>query len=796
VVARVAIVAASLAISAVAATPARAQEPADEGTTTTTTPTATTPTAEQPHLDLVSQTPFVAPTDVLRIGLDVEGAPEGAELTFAMHLSVQTARDGDTRTAQARYDDFVAGKPDTTTRLFNSPKTFALANLPGYGSGTVEAAFEIVPLEVAPPLVGFQISDAGVYPFTIELRAPDGGPVLDSLTTYLVRLPARTETAPALAVAPLAELRAPIALAPDGARSIDPTALDRIHDLIETLADRPDAALTIGATPETLEALIATPTVPATATSPATTGPDLISRLRRALAGRSVLGSTYVDLDVSAWTASGMGDPLAYQRSHGVNVTEAVLAGAASIDERTWRADPSLTSAGLAELHELGVDQVVLDDAVVGPFDPKALPDAARSQVAQNQPFDVEDASGQRVRAVAADDSFGRRLTSTDDEELNAQILVADLAVTYFGASNPRVNDIPDTARGVTFDVPGDELAARSLAPFLTALSTTPPPDGDGVAIIAPATLSTLLALPPATVDGGVPALRTFTPDTSSGAPADMGDYPEHLDDAEFAVSAYESMVLDTGPERIVALRQLLDVSGAAELDPEQRQEYLDAASATADAALAGVRIPEQDSITLTATEYEIPIFLENDLTYPVAVRLELESTKLSFPDGQELDVQLEPGSNRVPVRVKTVSGGTFPLDLTVTTPDKRVTIGEQVIEMRSTAVSGLGLALTIGAGFFLLVWWARNWRKTRRTAIADARNDDGGDDVGDGDRELGDRDPGDRDRGIDGRGSDRGARFTVGPLADLDDTEPAGSAASDAPVGAGPGGVPPEPHQ
>jgi hypothetical protein len=35
---------------------------------------------------------------------------------------------------------------------------------------------------------------------------------------------------------------------------------------------------------------------------------------------------------------------------------------------------------------------------------------------------------------------------------------------------------------------------------------------------------------------------------------------------------------------------------------------------------------------------------------------------------------------------------------------------------VRSTAVSGVGLALSIGAGVFLTVWWARHWRRTRRS--------------------------------------------------------------------------------
>jgi hypothetical protein len=34
---------------------------------------------------------------------------------------------------------------------------------------------------------------------------------------------------------------------------------------------------------------------------------------------------------------------------------------------------------------------------------------------------------------------------------------------------------------------------------------------------------------------------------------------------------------------------------------------------------------------------------------------------------------------------------------------------------VRSTAVSGVGLALTIAAGLFLALWWARHFRNARR---------------------------------------------------------------------------------
>lgn len=691
-----------------------------------------------PRLDLVSQTPFVAPTDVLRVGLDVVG-PEGAELTFTLRSSVLTGDNGD---IQARFDAWVDGTADRGAGPFNEPTTVPAANLPpGDRAGRVTAAFDVVPGNAERPLVGFQIDDPGVYPLTIDLHAAGGGPVLDTITTFLVRLPPTSETAPPLTVASVADLHAPVSLRPDRTRTLDPGALERIGLLVDALAAHPGVALTLNPTPETLEALLVT-------TSAATTsGPSVLDRLRDALAERAVLGSTYVRVDVAAWTRSGMGDVLAYQLSHGVNVTEAVLRDGVPVDQRAWIAEPGLTPEGLGELHALGIDELVVDESVVGPVDARAFPDTARAHLASTQPFDVRTADGTLVRTVASDTTFAERLRVTDDADLNAQLLIADLAVTYFGMTGSPT-DVPEVRRGVTFTVPDDDLALQSLRPFLGSLATTPPAGGGGVAIFDPATVPELFTLTPSIVDGAT-EVRSFTPEPVPGSSEDMGTYPDQLGAAEFDLSAYESMVVGTEPARVLPLRQLLDVSGAADLDDGERTAYLDAVTTTIDAELAGIRVPEQDPITLTSTEYELSVFVENDLSYPVAARLELTSTKLDFPDGDDLEVRLDPGLNRIPIRVETVSGGTFPVDLALRTPDSRIDLGEEVIQIRSTAVSGWGLALSIGAGFFLLVWWTRNWRSTRRS--------------------TGEAPPSaDVEHGSD----DAPPRFTVGSLVDLADGE------------------------
>jgi hypothetical protein len=50
-----------------------------------------------------------------------------------------------------------------------------------------------------------------------------------------------------------------------------------------------------------------------------------------------------------------------------------------------------------------------------------------------------------------------------------------------------------------------------------------------------------------------------------------------------------------------------------------------------------------------------------------------------------------------------------------VTSPDGRLELVRSEVTIRSTAFSGVGVALSVGAGLFLLLWWGRHWRTVRR---------------------------------------------------------------------------------
>ena len=68
-----------------------------------------------------------------------------------------------------------------------------------------------------------------------------------------------------------------------------------------------------------------------------------------------------------------------------------------------------------------------------------------------------------------------------------------------------------------------------------------------------------------------------------------------------------------------------------------------------------------------------------------------------------------------VPLGVVARTSGAFPLKVSIQSPAEALTISQTRFTVRSTAASGVGIVLSIGAGLFLLVWWVRNLHHGRR---------------------------------------------------------------------------------
>jgi hypothetical protein len=213
-------------------------------------------------------------------------------------------------------------------------------------------------------------------------------------------------------------------------------------------------------------------------------------------------------------------------------------------------------------------------------------------------------------------------------------------------------------------------------------------------------------------VEESGPLIRTVAP-----AGGTLGGVGSEIESARDRLAGFASMLVD--PTDLRDLSDLTLLAEAAGLELAQRRAYLAAVGAGIDARLGRVDVVDA-AIRLADSQGTIPLTLVRDGDEPLAVRVTLASEQLAFgPErrGGRYSYDLELTSENTPlvVPVQVRSPGTFPLLVTITSPDGRLQVGRTQVTIRSTAFSGVGVALSAGAGFFLLLWWVRHWRTVRR---------------------------------------------------------------------------------
>lgn len=635
----------------------------------------------EPHepsvVQLVDQTTFVAPEDVLHLGFELDEAPDGALVELALYPRV---------TSRIQFGETLEraglGEP---VRTFGPLENAAL---PRGDDGVVRLELPIVPADAELPFVGFQLADPGVYPLVLTVTTADGSPV-DQLVSHVVRLPPdepETVGVP-LSVGLVVSLDAPLALDSEQPGALDPQILAGIDETVAALAEHPGIPLTVSPRPETLEALAAT----------GGTSSSTLATLSGALEGRQVQHRTWVPVNLGDWARHGL---LEGQLAAGATAVHSTLGAPPS--SSTWSADVTMDPQALGQLVDRGVQQVLLPEHLLDPAD---LDDLA---VTLTQQFTIADDRDRAVPAVQTDELLENLLTSSPQPALAANRVLADLSVLAL--------DLPDIARHAVLRTPGAAGAPEALRVVLAELEQAAGTGSAARPLLEPVTLESLFdrSAPVAPEEGGTPRDWTFEP------PGTIGAYPQQLAEAQAAVNALGSTFpgqrsAEGDDDPTGAPDRLLLASADRSLDDEQRRELLEQASLRAHEALEPIVLPDQGAITLTDTESVIPIAIDNGSNETAVVRLHLRADRLAFPDGDAVELELEPGPNRHEIRVETRATGAFPIGLSLRTADDQVELAAARFTVRSTAVSGIGLVLSLCAGLFLALWWIRNIRSTRR---------------------------------------------------------------------------------
>lgn len=642
--------------------------------------------AAAPSLELVQQTAWVGPDGVFQVALRGDGLPAGAEVRAELHSRLRT---------RAALDAAIADETLGSTIWTTPRRTVAEATSAADGTFVVT-----LPVSVGPPTApdGVQLSTPGVYPLVVQVYAAGSARPLAHLTTTMIRLGATAATPEArLSVGVVVPLAGDVTPGDDGSPTLDEASAAALTATIRVVGDRPDVPLTLAPSPESLSLLNQAQ-------------PDGTSALAglQSRVSRELLAAPYAPIDTGAWVDAGLGAEMDEQYAAGTGTLVGLLA--TRPEPSTAVLDPTVSEAAIARLKGLGTTSVVVPS---GQLD--ALSDRTRTAGFADQ-FEIAAGDAGTVRAVVADDTTAARLVGTDDPVLAGHRALAELAMLQLSQEG--------SGHGVAVVVP---MATDPMA-LSTLLAGLADPSGassgsTGEALVSPVTVDDLFTttqVATTTVNG---RSTTLVRGYRSMPPADLGRYPTALRSARTRLAGLLSLVPSapavTDPVTLAVLS-----SGSRTLTTDQQLAML-AGAAVDTAAIAGeiVVSPEQ-VVTLTSSSGRVPLNLENRLSVPARVRIALSSAKLDFPEGSIIEQELPAAqTTTIDLPVETRASGAFPLDVTITSADGSLPVATSTYTVRSTAISGVGLVLSIGAGLFLLVWWARHFRTARRARKLVASN-------------------------------------------------------------------------
>ena len=666
--------------------------PASAKTSAPTTPTAPTtgPLARHPSAALARQSETVAADGIFSLDVDVTdleslATTQDVELAVTVHQRVKTLT-GFSRTLLGSELGSVLGLVAPTPVKHTSGST----------TQTIRVSVPIgSPSAACPDCTALGLD--GVYPLHVELRERGGELVYDSFTTHLVY--ATRINTNRLAVALIVRLHLPPGMTSNGTLAVAPV---RFSGHAEALLNHPLVPLTVIPTPETI------------ATIAEGGDPGIIDLVRGAVSGREVLSSTWVPWHLADLDDPRLVDELRRQSKAGRDVLRRVL-GVTPTDGILVadRAIPNRRALDALDITRIAAPERALakSGSIVGPgrpvaFDPGPLDEGA-----------TDEGATPALPLVVLDDRLQSHFTARlsdrrpgTDDVLRAQQLLADLAMLHF--------DAPNRPGGVAIVIPED-TPQGVLDLLLAGIGA----DGQTVRAVP---LSAIFNFEPrTTADGG--AVERKAASTRPGASSPDGVVQDSLR-TRTELDGYRSAFVDVQPED-TRFDDQIGRSFSADLGSDARRAYLAGVDASVRSSLAKVHLARPDRVTLTARRQDVPIVVENTSGRPVRLALEVSSDNLTLPhavaassgplrgvERREVMVRGRIGQEKVSVatrgpgsfsfvaRLRTRSG----FDLSI----KRYTV-------RSTVVSGIGKALTLGALAFLGVWWSRSAVRARRRRAA-----------------------------------------------------------------------------
>jgi hypothetical protein len=477
-------------------------------------------------------------------------------------------------------------------------------------------------------------------------------------------------------------IAAPLAL---DQRAVDALDLEALTTKLTAVADRVSAQVTLAPSPAFIDALATLAEGGADAAIPA------LSAFRRAASVVAEIAAVpYAGVDLPALTAHGPGGDLLRQ----------IGVGRAAIERLTGEATTlgafvpprlSLDEASAEALLDIGVSGAIVaaERLRALPQEPERL---APELFGPSFPFGVGSAA---IGAVVPDPDIATRLEASTQGLLLGQAVIAETLGVW--------QELPLFASDRVVVIAPDRLPGASVLDHAL----------DGLAGAPWVEMRPLSAA--VSIAEGTDAVAQFAP-----APPGERPYLSAAVEARHALNVLDGIAVDGIEDHDELDRAIL----LAESDdwlpaPDQGVALARFTVQRVNDVLGGLRVTPR-RVTLTARTGDVPLTIINDNPFVLRVQVRLSGAKAGFPAGDTRELELAPGDNTIAIPVEARATGSFPVDVSVETPDGRRVLVTGRLILRSTAVSAVSLAVVAGSVLILLVAWVRRARRRARARDTD----------------------------------------------------------------------------
>ncbi|MDH3295125.1 MAG: hypothetical protein OER95_12475, partial [Acidimicrobiia bacterium] len=421
--------------------------------------------------------------------------------------------------------------------------------------------------------------------------------------------------------------------------------------------------------------------------------PSLVDTFVTALGNRPLVANPIVNLDPSALAAI---DRIGLYRQAVTDTTNRLRELGLQPDPTIAVVNRQLTAVGAQALIEMGI-KVVID---------------ASTSPAPNGYIDV---GGKRLHLLRYDDTISAAFGELSSGVLQSNEAMSRLVVRGQANRSPVV-------------VGGSGLGTRptrGLNVFFHALARAGAPQP--------------VLLPEA-------AVSTFERRPAEHPNQDLEPVASLIVDTQDLIAAFETMYSGGGTSPDAYLQQLQSALSLGR-NPEDRLRSLVQLTEVLGRELEVISLPDAQPVTMAAREGSIPLVVESRAAGPRLVMLRFRSDKVNVKQDSQLLV-VEPGTSSIDVEVEARSLGASQLEVAVWTPDGQRILASNQFEVRSTAVPGLGLLISVTAVVLLILWWYVDYRRSsarrveKKAASIIARRGYGRSDVPASTTDGGDRQP------------------------------------------------------